>query len=138
MGRSIGSGPACHLASTFKNCKALILISPIKSVKDVARENYGRIVDLLLDERFDNFEVSKQVKCPVLILHGIKDTMVPYHHSIEMLLQGFANCEGHMFLRQDMEHNKFDYLNDILRPLKYFLRINKIIKTFKKVPMSEY
>ena len=99
MGRSIGSGPACHLASTFVNCASLILISPIKSVKDVARQNYGRIVDLLLDERFDNFEVAKQIKCPVLIFHGIKDTMVPYEHSLEMLMHGFVSSQAHMFLR---------------------------------------
>lgn len=37
MGRSIGSGPACYLASKFPRARALILISPIKSVKDVAR-----------------------------------------------------------------------------------------------------
>ena len=36
-GRSIGSGPACHLGSKFKNAMCLLLISPIKSVKDVAR-----------------------------------------------------------------------------------------------------
>ena len=37
-----------------------------------------------------------------------------------------------------MEHNKFDYVNDIMRPLKYFLRINNIIKTFKKTPLTDY
>jgi len=36
-GRSIGSGPACHLASRFSNAMCLLLISPIKSVRDVAR-----------------------------------------------------------------------------------------------------
>lgn len=56
-GRSIGSGPACHLASKF-NPACLSLISPIKSVKDVARLKYGRIVDLLIEERFDNFKAS--------------------------------------------------------------------------------
>jgi len=86
MGRSIGSGPACHLASKFKNARALMLISPIKSVKEVARQNYGRIADLLLEERFDNFEVSKHIKCPVIVFHGLKDTMVPYQHSLEMLI----------------------------------------------------
>ena len=35
-GRSIGSGPACHLASIFKPA-CLLLVSPIKSVVDVAR-----------------------------------------------------------------------------------------------------
>ena len=35
-GRSIGSGPACHLAATV-NPLCLILISPIKSVTHIAR-----------------------------------------------------------------------------------------------------
>jgi hypothetical protein len=55
-----------------------MLISPIKSVKDVAREKYGRIVDLLIEERFDNFEKCHDVVCPSAIFHGNEDTMVPY------------------------------------------------------------
>ena len=27
-----------------------------------------------------------------------------------------------MFLREGMEHNKFDYSNDIIQPIKYFLQ----------------
>ena len=49
-----------------------------------------------------------------------------------MLKKAFIKCEGHLFLRQDMEHNKFDYINDIIRPLKYFLRVNQILTTYKK------
>jgi len=67
-----------------------MLISPIKSVKDVARQKYGRIVDLLIEERFNNFEAVTKVQCPSAIFHGIQDSMVPYQHSIEMLLQGFS------------------------------------------------
>lgn len=137
MGRSIGSGPACFLASKFEKARALILISPIKSVKDVARQNYGRIVDLLIEERFDNFETAKNIKCPVLVYHGLKDTMVPYQHSIEMLIQAFVACEAHMFLRQDMEHNKFDYINDIIRPMKYFFRVNRILKNYQKKQLTD-
>lgn len=125
-GRSIGSGPACHLAKTFRNALALVLVSPIKSVVDVARQKYGRIVDLILEERFNNFEAAQQVTCPTVIFHGIKDAMVPWQNSIEMLIQGFSNCEAHMFLREDMEHNKFNYTRDIIDPLRYFFRVNKI------------
>ena len=102
MGRSIGSGAACHLASTFTNIRALMLISPIKSVKEVVRAKYGKVADKLLDERFNNFENAKKVKCPTVIFHGVKDTMVPFQHSLEMLLHGFIDCEAHMFLREDM------------------------------------
>lgn len=76
-GRSIGSGPACHLASTF-DALALMLISPIKSVVDVARQKYGRIVDFLIEERFDNIGCARHIKCPTVIFHGIADSMVPH------------------------------------------------------------
>ena len=41
-------------------------------------------------------------------------------------MQGFTGCEAHMFLREDMEHNKFNYMNDIIDPLQYFLKVNQI------------
>jgi len=57
-----------------------------------------KIVDLLIEERFNNFECSKKVECPTIILHGIQDYIVPFEHSIEMLLLGFKKCKAHMFL----------------------------------------
>ena len=36
-----------------------------------------------------------------------------------------------------MEHNKFDYINDIIRPMKYFFRVNKILPTLKKRILSD-
>ena len=32
-----------------------------------------------------------------------------------------------MFLREGMEHKKFDYSTDIIRPLKFFLKRHRII-----------
>lgn len=48
-----------------------------------------------------------------------------------MLLHGFKNAETHMFLREDMEHNKFNYLNDIIQPMKHFFKINGLTDTKK-------
>ena len=59
-------------------------------------------------------------------MHGIQDFIVPFEHSIEMLLLGFKNCRAHMFLQENMEHNKFNYSNDIVRPLVYFFKVNNI------------
>ena len=56
-------------------------------------------------------------------MHGIQDFIVPFEHSIEMLLLGFKNCRAHMFLQENMEHNKFNYSNDIVRPLVYFFKV---------------
>jgi dipeptidyl aminopeptidase/acylaminoacyl peptidase len=81
---------------------------------------------LLIEERFNNFECSKNVECPTVILHGIQDFIVPFEHSIEMLILGFKKCKAHMFLQENMEHNKFNYSNDIVRPLAYFFKVNNI------------
>jgi dipeptidyl aminopeptidase/acylaminoacyl peptidase len=88
---------------------------------------------LLIEERFNNFDSSKKVQCPTIILHGIQDFIVPFEHSIEMLLLGFKNCNAHMFLQENMEHNKFNYSNDIVRPLAYFFKVNNI----KTKPLSD-
>jgi hypothetical protein len=124
------------LASIF-NPAALMLISPIKSVKDVAKLKYGRIVDFLIEERFDNFQASKKVRCPTAIFHGVIDGMVPYEQSLEMLLEGFVNCNAHLFLRDGMEHNKFNYENDIIRPLKFFLKNHNIQTKISKIEIEK-
>lgn len=124
-GRSIGSGPACHLAANFDPL-CLILISPIKSVNHIARKICGRLTDFLIEERFNNIEVVKTVKCPTAILHGINDEIVDSEDSVDLLMKGFISSKTHLFLREKMRHNKFDYEHDLLRPLQYFFYFHQI------------
>ena len=72
FGRSMGSGPACHLASLYEPC-GLILLSPYTSLKDVVSSLVGRIPALLVKERFKNAEAISKSKCPALIIHGQAD-----------------------------------------------------------------
>jgi hypothetical protein len=48
--------------------------------------------------------------------------MVPYQHSIELLNGGFIKAQTHLFLRDGMEHNRFDYIGDIIKPLRFFIK----------------
>ena len=50
-GRSIGSGPACYLAST-KSPGALLLMSAYTSIKAVVKSIAGRLASFLVKERF--------------------------------------------------------------------------------------
>lgn len=118
-GRSIGSGPACHLASK-NNPRCLILISPIKSVIGIAKKLCGKWADYLLEERFDNLKTANKIKCPTAILHGLQDMMVPSQDSIDLIMEGFIHTKAHLFLRKNMQHNKFDFETDLIRPMKYF------------------
>ena len=115
-GRSIGSGPACHLAAMYDPL-CLILISPIQSVTRIAKQIYGRIAEILVEERFNNASKAQKIKCPTVIIHGIKDALVPYQSSIEFLQNLLTNSMTHLFLRGKMTHNHYQYKDDIISPL---------------------
>ena len=51
--------------------------------------------------------------------------MVPFKDSIEILKTGFVNCNAHLFLRDKMSHNAFDYEFDLIKPISYFLSYHK-------------
>lgn len=76
----MGSGPSSLLANIFRP-RACILMSPYISVKDVAKNMVGGFLSLLIQEHFNNKEQLKKVKCPVLIIHGEQDTLIPSEHS---------------------------------------------------------
>lgn len=85
MGRSLGTGPACHIATKYP-VAGLVIVSPFTSIKDVASEHYGIFGSLLIKDRFNNLSNIKNVKSPTLIIHGKNDSMVPFKHA--QLLSG--------------------------------------------------
>jgi hypothetical protein len=53
MGRSIGTGPAVHVASLFE-VGGLVLLSPFLSLCEVVLDLYGVVASSVLKERFNN------------------------------------------------------------------------------------
>lgn len=80
-GRSIGSGPATFIATKFA-FNSLILISPILSIRKAASERIGTLGSYLLRDRFDNEALIQDLLCPLLLLHGDEDSIVPLQHSL--------------------------------------------------------
>ena len=70
VGRSLGSGPAVHLASV-RQCMMLVLISPYTSIRSVAKDMVP-VFGYLVKERFRNKKTIQKVTAPVFILHGMK------------------------------------------------------------------
>lgn len=89
FGRSIGGAIAFETSSIY-HPSCLILLSPFLSLKKVAQDLYGRGASCLLKETLDNSAVAQTIKCPLLVIHGLKDNIVPYHHSVAILGQ----CKG--------------------------------------------
>lgn len=118
FGRSIGTGPAVHLAA-IKHPAILTLMSAYTSLRAVVKNLVGRFLQYAVRERFLNKEMIKAVTCPVFLIHGMKDQLIPYQQSQE-LLQACQNAPCYLSLPEIMDHSEFDFLNDLSFPLKEF------------------
>ena len=73
-GRSVGSGPATELAARVP-VGGLVLESAFLSTFRVLTK-----VPLLPFDRFPNLRHLRQVRCPVLVIHGTDDEVIPVSH----------------------------------------------------------
>jgi len=73
-GRSLGTGPSCHLACSQK-LAGLILETPFITAFRTVTET-----PMLPWDRFPNLHRAPNVLCPSLVIHGQKDEIVPFRH----------------------------------------------------------
>ncbi len=76
-GESIGSGVAVQVAAE-KQAAGLILDAPYTAMVDLASGQYPWLpVRLLLLDRYESKSFIASVKCPLLVIHGEKDDIIP-------------------------------------------------------------
>lgn len=74
VGQSVGSGPATWLAERYPEIRGLVLISPFLSAfRAVTR------VPLFPADRFPNLRRIRKVTCPLLVIHGEQDEVIPFN-----------------------------------------------------------
>jgi fermentation-respiration switch protein FrsA (DUF1100 family) len=77
-GESLGTGVATHIAQN-NNYAGLVLETPFTSMIEAAKNFYPYIpVALLLKDKYENQNKIKNIKIPVLVMHGEKDQIVPF------------------------------------------------------------
>jgi fermentation-respiration switch protein FrsA (DUF1100 family) len=78
FGESLGTGVAARLAAEHRPA-ALVLRSPFTSMTDVGAFHYPLLpVRWLLRDRFDTASRIAGVGCPLLVIAGDQDSVVPY------------------------------------------------------------
>ncbi len=83
-GRSLGSGFAAKLAS-MNNPRMLILDAPYYSMTKVtARYMPFMPLSILLKYPLPTYKWLKYVQCPIHIIHGTNDYLIPYKTSIKL------------------------------------------------------
>ena len=76
-GRSVGGGAICTLAAN-KPSAALILVSTFTSIRSMAAKYLAP--GFLVRDPFDNLSVVTEYRKPILIIHGMRDDIIPHAH----------------------------------------------------------
>lgn len=102
-GRSVGTGVAVNLASNHE-VSGLVLESPYTSLGQLANEKLPFLFpSLYLDYKFNNIEKIGAVKCPVILIHGERDALIPASHSKRLLPK--INAKSKLILIPQGSHN---------------------------------
>jgi uncharacterized protein len=106
FGESLGSAVSCHLL-TQRSCGGVIIQSGFDTLYNVGREKlvwlnfYPQII--MPEPRFNNLEVLSKPHPPLLIIHGVKDQIVPFSHGEKLMS---AAVEPKKFVRlPNADHN---------------------------------
>ena len=90
-GRSLGSTFGTYVAAQ-RDVKSLILETPFYGLKKMLVESYTFFaLDKFLNYRFPTYLYAPKVNCPVFLLHGTEDLIVPYEQSL-MLKGSFTKA----------------------------------------------
>ncbi len=107
-GRSLGTGMAVKLASANAPNR-LILETPFFSLLDVAQFYFPFLpIKLLLRYEFRSDKYISSVICPILILHGTKDRIVPYHSALKLFQAAGAEKDIQMVTIVGGKHNNLN------------------------------
>lgn len=77
-GRSLGSGPAVEIAAS-KPVGGLVLEGAFLSAFRAATQ-----IRLLPMDCFENLAKMARVTAPVLVIHAVKDSVIPFHHGCQL------------------------------------------------------
>ncbi len=86
-GWSVGSAVATYLAESVADVHGLMLFSAPTNMVEVVSHIFPPdqiIIEEAMPFRFDSLDRIRRVKCPILLVHGENDTVVPYGMSREL------------------------------------------------------
>ena len=127
-GCSVGTGPASKLGAAVQDeggpgVGALVLQSPYTCVRDAAANLVGGVAYLLVAERWDNAQCLKMLMCPVLVVHGTSDEVIPFAHGQALVsLRKDASLRVEFHAQEGCTHNSFRQAADLAEPVAAFLR----------------
>lgn len=118
IGFSLGGAVAVDLAS-LDGAKALIVISSFTSLPDMSERLFPFFpAGFFLREQLKSVEKIENCSCPVLISHGTRDQVIPYHQGQELFQ---AAREPKTFFTAEGGEHSFEWTPEYVETLRTFL-----------------
>jgi len=117
-GESLGTAIAVEIGQN-KNFAGIILESPFTSMIEAGKEIYPYLpVKLLLKDKYQSSKKIKNIKSPILIMHGKVDNIVPFYMGKKMYK--LANEPKYSYF-SDYDDHMMEFNEKLLNELKKFI-----------------
>tara|TARA_Y100000588_G_scaffold53661_1_gene50674 strand:- start:1922 stop:2689 length:768 start_codon:yes stop_codon:yes gene_type:complete len=104
FGRSLGAAVATKLSIEKTSSQSLILESPFENTIEMGKKIFPFLpLGWLIKQKYDTKAIIHSVKIPLLILHGDKDTIVPFQQGKNLF--DFASGPKQFFKIKGAGHN---------------------------------
>lgn len=125
FGRSIGTTVAVHI-SQDRDIAGLILITPLTSAKAHAKAQGLGLFSFVAGDAFDNLSKIQNIRCPLLVVHGTKDEILPFSMGREIFDR--AGGDKSFVVIDGAGHNNLSQVD----PEKYWGAIASFIQSHVK------
>ena len=118
-GESLGTGVSAEVAQN-RDFAGIILESPFTSMVAAGKSKYPIFpIKLLLKDKYESDKKIKNIKSPVLIMHGEEDQIVPFWMGEKMFQ--LANEPKYSYFSKYDDH-MMDFNNELINSLKLFIK----------------
>ncbi|EPR62673.1 hydrolase [Toxoplasma gondii GT1] len=141
FGRSIGTGPASYLAAALAeeniHVGGVVLHAPYITVHKIVQE-YASLGTWLISNHWSNaanLEKMGAASCPLLIVHGLDDEVIPTNHG-RRLFEAYKSEKKEGFFPADSSHNSYYIIDDLGKPMETFLQDKSLAANAPAVRVS--
>ena len=118
-GESLGTGVATEIAQN-NNFAGIILESPFTSMVEAGKTKYPIFpIGLLLKDKYESDKKVKNIKSPILIMHGKEDKIVPFWMGNKMF--ELANEPKYSYFSKYDDH-MMEFNQELINSLKLFIK----------------
>ena len=118
-GESLGASVAIEVGQN-RDFAGMILESPFTSMVDLGRKHYPIFpIKLLLKDKYESKNKIKNIKFPVLIMHGEKDKVVPFY--MGKAIYNLANKPKSKYFTENDDH-MMEFNQNLVNKIELFLK----------------